>query len=149
MSLVELAFTGDFLLPLCSHKDNPPLMQALQIPTTALSLHLPPPSLTTTDASCIEVRKLKYQEAFIRVCCPFLPLTSWLLSTADAGREKPCIVPEHHCGMDGPSPLSFCPRSSLAWLLWINRRAWISTSVALQEGHFGQSTEKIQNTEKL
>lgn len=35
MNLVELAFAGNFLLPFCSHRDHPPLIQALRVPALA------------------------------------------------------------------------------------------------------------------
>jgi len=78
-NLVEFAFASDFLLPLCSRKDHPPLLQVLWVPAIALSLftcHSLSPF--TTDAAYTEVRKIKYQEALIHVCCLFLPLTTWI-----------------------------------------------------------------------
>lgn len=38
MNLVELAFASNFLFPLCSHKDHPPLIQVFWVPALALSL---------------------------------------------------------------------------------------------------------------
>lgn len=89
MNLVELAFASDFLLPLCFHKDHPPLIQALWVPAIASSLFIcHTPSLTTTDAAYAEVRKTEYQEALIHVCCLFLPLTSWIALNSRCLKEK-------------------------------------------------------------